>query len=120
MIDKKVTDLTYLKGISLEDDNMVIEMIEVFLGEYRDALSEMHGLHERGEWGELRASAHKFKPNLAYMGIALGMETIEEVEEHAKNNNAGLKIDSKLNKLQNICEQASKELRQEIENMNIP
>jgi len=118
LTDKKVIDLTYLKEISMGDQEMIIEMIEVFLEEYDDALNEMNRLHNGEKWEELRAKAHKFKPNLAYMGIDLGMEKIQELEEHAKNNNPDLAINSKLSSLQTICTQASDELRQELKKMN--
>jgi HPt (histidine-containing phosphotransfer) domain-containing protein len=93
-------------------------MIQVFLEEYSDALDEMHELHNGESWEKLRARAHKFKPNLAYMGIDVGMERIQELEEHAKNNNPEFAIQSKLSSLQSICEKASKELRQELQDMN--
>lgn len=114
MTNKKVTDLSYLRDISTGDEQMVSEMIEVFLEGYRDALSEMRELNESQDWEELRAKAHKFKPNLAYMGIASGTEKILELEEHAKNNNPDLKINTKLTELSDICEQASEELREEL------
>lgn len=114
MTDKKVTDLSYLRDISTGDDQMVMEMVEVFLEGYREALSEMRELNENENWEALRARAHKFKPNLAYMGISDGTEMIRELEEHAKNNNANLEIASKLTELNAICEQASEELRREL------
>lgn len=98
---------------------MVIEMIEVFLDGYGEALQEMRELNNKENWEELRARAHKFKPNLAYMGISQGTEKIQELEKHAKNNNANLEIGSTLSELDNICEKASEELRQELKNMNL-
>ena len=118
LTNDKVTDLTYLKEISMGDQGMIVEMIEVFLEEYDEALGEMNRLHDGEKWEELRAKAHKFKPNLAYMGIDSGMEKIQELEEHAKNNNPEMAIDSKLTALQTICSQASDELRSELKKMN--
>lgn len=118
LTNDRVIDLTYLKEISMGDQGMIVEMIQVFLEEYPDALDEMHQLHNGESWEKLRARAHKFKPNLAYMGIDTGMEEIQELEDHAKNNNPDLAIQSKLTSLKSICEQASKELRQELQKMD--
>ncbi|MGK7391136.1 MAG: Hpt domain-containing protein [Candidatus Cyclobacteriaceae bacterium M2_1C_046] len=119
MTNKKVTDLNYLRDISTGDDQMVIEMIEVFLESYREALSEMRELNDSESLEELRARAHKFKPNLAYMGISKGTEKIQKLEEQAKNNTSTPEIRSTLTELDNICEEASVELKQELNNLNI-
>lgn len=118
LTNEKVIDLTYLKEISMDDEGMIVEMIEVFLEQYREALEEMNRLHDGENWAELRARAHKFKPNLAYMGIDSGMEKIQELEDHAGNNNPQFAIQAKLSSLQSICEQASEELKQELEKLN--
>lgn len=119
MTDKKVTDLNYLRDISTGDDQMIIEMIEVFLEGYREALSEMRELNENENWEELRARAHKFKPNLAYMGISKGTEQILKLEEQAKNNDPNINIGTTLTELSNICEEASSELQLELQKLNV-
>ena len=119
MTNKKVTDLDYLRDISTGDDQMVIEMIEVFLEGYREALNDMRELNEEENWEELRARAHKFKPNLAYMGISKGTEKILKLEELAKSNDSSPDIDSTIADLSSICEEASNELHQELQKMNI-
>lgn len=119
MTDNKVTDLDYLRDISTGDDQMIIEMIEVFLEGYREALSEMRELNENENWEELRARAHKFKPNLAYMGISKGTEKILKLEEQAKNNDSSIDISSTLTDLSNICEEASNELQGELQRLNV-
>lgn len=119
MTNNKVTDLNYLRDISTGDNQMVIEMVEVFLESYEEALSEMQELNDKQNLEELRARAHKFKPNLAYMGISKGTEKIQKLEEQAKNNTSGTEINSTLTDLNHICEEASVELRQELENINL-
>lgn len=119
MNDEKVIDLSYLRDISMGDNEMIMEMIDVFLEGYDDAISEMRAHYVNEQWDELRAKAHKFKPNLAYMGIARGTEKIEELEMQAKEHNSAQSIDSELNELESICEQASSELRQELNDMNV-
>lgn len=119
MTNNKVTDLNYLRDISTGDDQMVIEMVEVFLNSYKEALSEMQELNDNQDLEELRARAHKFKPNLAYMGIAKGTEKIQELEEQAKNKISGPEINNTLTELNNICEDASVELKQELDNLNV-
>lgn len=118
MTNEKVTDLTYLKDISMGDENMVMEMIEVFLEGYDEALTEMHQLYDGESWEALRARAHKFKPNLAYMGIEMGMEKIQQLEDDAKNENPDDAIQNRISNLRSICEQASQELQQELQKMN--
>ncbi|NGP75483.1 Hpt domain-containing protein [Balneolaceae bacterium YR4-1] len=119
MTNNKITDLDYLRDISTGDNQMVIEMIEVFLEGYREALSDMRELNQEGNWEELRARAHKFKPNLAYMGISKGTEKILQLEEQAKNNEPPVDIGSTISELSSICEEASGELQQELKNLNV-
>ena len=98
---------------------MVIEMIEVFLEGYREALTDMRELNEEENWEELRARAHKFKPNLAYMGISKGTEKILKLEEQAKNGDPAMDIRATLSDLTAICEEASGELQQELQKLNV-
>lgn len=119
MTNNKITDLDYLRDISTGDNQMVIEMIEVFLEGYKEALSDMHELNREENWEELRARAHKFKPNLAYMGISKGTEKILKLEEQAKNNEPSVDIGSTISELSSICEKASGELQQELKNLNV-
>ncbi|MDX1587186.1 MAG: Hpt domain-containing protein [Balneolaceae bacterium] len=116
MTDQQLVNLAYLEEISGGDEELIIEMIEMFLDIVPDTLSNMENLHEQKEWEDLRAQAHKLKPNMAYMGIDTGRELLQEIEKHAENGDSS-EIDNKLERLNSISETAIARLREILEDL---
>ncbi len=117
MTNKKYIDLSYLEDVSMGDKSMIEEMIEMFLDLVPQSLSELRSLYEDEQWLELKAEAHKLKPNFAYMGIESGKELLQQIEHHADKEEDLESIREKLDELEKIYEQAAGELNSELKGL---
>lgn len=102
----------------MDDDNLVVELIELFLENAPVALKKMQNHCQQQQWPALAAEAHKLKPNLGYMGMEKSKELIEELEKDAKQQQELEKISEKIDTLENHINQARTELKAELEKLS--
>lgn len=117
MSDNIHVDLTYLRSISLEDDTLVLEMIELFLEKAPKMLDNIETHCQNEEWEKMAAEIHRFKPNLDYMGMGTTKELIEEIESDAKGQVSIESFDDRFAKVKERCLQAYKRLEEERANL---
>jgi len=77
----KVIDLTYLKDIADNDNDVIIELVTIFLDqidEFKDGFAEF--FHKK-DWRQLAALAHKAKSSVISMGMnELGEDDLKNLE----------------------------------------
>lgn len=110
MSSQKITDLTYLESISMDDEGLVAEMINLFLENSPLMLKNLNAFYEEGDFKKLSAEAHKYKPTLSYMGMENAKEILVEIEESAKSKTNTDQILEKIRFLEEQCNQAKFEL----------
>lgn len=103
-------DLTYLEDISGGEEEIIVEMIQLFLDNAPIAIHNIREHYEQEDWDKLAREAHKFKPNLAYMGIEDGRELTEQIEQTAKKQDGTGGLGEKIDRVESICERAYGEL----------
>ena len=116
-INQDLTDLSYLKEISGGSEELMKEMIEIFLSETPDML---HGLTESAkteDWKTFREIAHKIKPSITYAGIVSAEKLIEKIHEDAKNQTNLDEIPGLLPEFVSVCSAAIEDLKVKIEEM---
>lgn len=82
---KIVVDLSYLKEVSSDNNEFMIEMIDMFQAQtpgYVDALST--AIAEKN-WTKIAEMAHKIKPTLSFMGVEVAKEEMATIETRARN-----------------------------------
>ncbi len=67
------------------------------------------------DWKALRATAHKIKPSLGFMGIKELEDTIKSIEEYASKEINLEQLPELVAKVKNICTEAIEELKVEKE-----
>ncbi len=117
MSDQSVTDLSYLREISMGDETLVIETTEAFLKDIQDSLQKLKTFSANQEWDDLGRLAHKIKPSMTYMGMERGRELIVEIEEEANSGSTPPDIADKITEFEQICNQAIKELTSKVEEL---
>ncbi len=79
------TDLSYLRLMADDEEEMVQTMLEMLVVELPEELEKIKSLHAAGEWEELSKICHKMKSTLAFVGNSAMMDANKELETVAKN-----------------------------------
>ncbi|MEM7110259.1 MAG: ATP-binding protein, partial [Bacteroidota bacterium] len=67
--DAEIIDLSYLQGVCNNDQNFMREMIDTFVNNTPQIISEMMDRSAKNDWKQVSALAHKLKPSVTFMGL---------------------------------------------------
>ncbi len=116
--DKKnesLIDLDYLDQLSEGDDDFTISMLSYFLENTPGVLNDMKQFYQDKDWKSLRNVAHKFKPQLTFMGIKSVFNEVETIEQNSANEVNTDDIPELLKKVEAVCVDAMEEIKAELE-----
>ena len=131
----KCINLEYLIRRTKSNPKLMIEMISLYLMQTRPLVSAMKKSLQDSNWDLLQAVAHKMIPSFSIIGINPCFEDIaKEVQEYARQKcetvnsgtmqqtnfsfQTGNDIHVLVSKLENVCEQACRELEEELITIN--
>ena len=117
MSENKITNLSYLEEIGMGDDDLLVEMIEMFLKNTPETLKSLREYNNEQNWNKLSAEAHKFKPNLSYVGLDEARDIILTIEQTAKTEDNPDGFIGEIEQVEEICQQAYKELEQQLQEL---
>jgi len=80
----KLVDLTYLKEMSDGNNELIIEMIEIFKEQYPEFKNEFKKHLKKKDYNAISLLAHKAKSSLAIMGLNELAKDIKTLEALAK------------------------------------
>ncbi|MFT5748825.1 MAG: HPt (histidine-containing phosphotransfer) domain-containing protein [Ancylomarina sp.] len=85
-LNTKIIDLSYLKEMSGNNKDIMVEMVEIFI-EQNPEFTEGISIHfENRQWTELGAVAHKAKSSVRIMGMDDLGDCLENIEHYSKGN----------------------------------
>ena len=114
----RLINFSYLDELSEDDVEFKISMINQFINNAPEIISEMRSLCESKDWESLRRLAHKFKPQLGFMGILSVYNEVEKIE-HNSDKKANLEqIPDSIDSINDVCNKAILELREEAEKLS--
>ena len=99
-------DLSYLVDITGGDNEMMIEMLDLFIEDIPEQISIIKTLASEKHLSKLGSETHKLKPTLQYVGLIEMFEIIKELEKLAKSGVYSEEIQSLSNKVSEYSEQA--------------
>ncbi|MBN1987957.1 MAG: Hpt domain-containing protein [Bacteroidales bacterium] len=117
MTSHKVIDLNYLKEMSEGSNELMVELISMFLKQVPLFQEQLKMLHETKEFITLGKLAHKIKSSVAMMGmneLATDMKTLEDI---AKREVEIEKYAVLINKFNTVSTEAVTELTQVLNNL---
>ena len=115
----KCIDLNYLIQRTKSDPALMMEMISVYLEQTPLLISEMKQSLQEKDWHSLYSAVHKIIPSFSIMGISVDFEnTAKRVQEYANTQQRTDEIPEMVLQLENICNQACKELEVEYNTIN--
>ncbi len=112
-----VIDLDYLEQLSEGDDDFTISMLSYFLENTPGVINDMKQFYAEKDWKSLRNVAHKFKPQLTFMGISSVFQEVETIEQNSAHVKDTHQIPGLIEKTERVCEQAMEEIRVVLEKL---
>jgi HPt (histidine-containing phosphotransfer) domain-containing protein len=91
-------DLSYLREMSGDSPEFIIEMIDLFKSQTPIYLSELEDAIAQKDWDKVAASAHKMKPTFTYVGR-------EDVKDHLQGMEQGAREKSDMQALASAFEE---------------
>ena len=78
-------DLSYLKDMSGDSAEFIIEMIDLFKTQTPAYVAELKKAVENQDWPNVAANAHKIKPTLSYVGRDDAKDFMQTIEHNARD-----------------------------------
>ena len=108
-------DLDYLMHRTKSDPTLMMEMITLYLEQTPPLVSTMKQSFQDKDWGLLHAAVHKMIPSFSIMGIGSNFENMaKQVKDYATTQQQSVEIQDLVLQLENVCNQACKELKEEL------
>ena len=110
----KCTDMDYLNRRTKSDPALMMEMISLYLEQTPPLIRLMKQSFHNEDWESLYSAVHKMIPSFSIMGISTDFENMaKKVQEYARSKQQTEEIPSLVLKIENVCNQACKELELE-------
>jgi PAS domain S-box-containing protein len=109
----KKIDLTYLKEMSDNDRDFILEMMQSFISQTPKDLEDIWFHFSNQEYDELANIVHKVKPSITFMGIHELKDLVLEIEENAKKRRID-QLEDQLRIFESTCRLGIEELKDEI------
>lgn len=78
-------DLSYLKEVSSDNNEFMIEMIDIFQAQTPEYVESLRAAIAEKNWLKIAEMAHKIKPTLSFMGVEVAKEEMATIETRARN-----------------------------------
>ena len=114
----KCVNLSYLEHRTKKNPDLMMEMISLYLQQTPTLVSAMKQSLRDSDWAVLRSVVHKLIPSFSIVGINPDFEKLaKEVHDYAASQLQTERIHNLVLQLENVCEQACAELREEYNNI---
>ena len=111
----KCIDLDYLIRRTKSNPNLMVEMISLYLEQTPLLINTMKQSFHDKDWNLLYSAVHKMSPSFSIMGISSDFEIMaKKIQEFASTQNQADGINELVLQLGNICNQACRELEEEL------
>lgn len=110
-------DLSYLEEITGGDNEMILEMLDLFISDMPEHLNKIRVHAESKDVEELGKEAHKMKPTTQYVGLTEMYGLVSKLEKFGRDGNFDdsipklvLELDSLVNVAVPLLEEKREEL----------
>lgn len=80
-----VIDLSYLRDVSSDNTEFMIEMIDIFLTQTPGYVEQLIIAVDQKDWSKIADLSHKIKPTMSFMGVESAKNTLGDIETKARN-----------------------------------
>lgn len=103
-------DISEINEISQGDERFVHKMLELFIEQASLTTSEMHQAYVNNNYLQIQKLAHRIKPSIDSLGIALLKDDIRDLEKNAVEYGQSPKLKDLIDKVENILTRAMDEM----------
>ena len=114
---ESLIDLEYLEQLSEGDNDFTISMLSYFIDNTPGVIAEMKQYYKEKDFKALRNVAHKFKPQLTFMGVKSIFQDVENMEQYANTGTNTEAIPQLIQRTEEVCMKALVEIKAELEKM---
>jgi PAS domain S-box-containing protein len=113
-IKLKCINMDYLKQLTKSNPKLMMQMISLYLEQTPVLIRNMKESSDTKDWNLLQAAAHKLIPSFSIVGMHSDFEIMaKKVQEYAGTQQTTDKISDLVMQLENVCNQACVELKEE-------
>lgn len=112
------TDLTYLKEITGGENEIVKEMIEMFLDQVQEFKANMNSYLNSGNWIELGKEAHKAKSSVLIVGMEDLGKNLKKLQLLTEENKEIETYPDYVKMFEEQCDAAKIELQAELDKIS--
>jgi CheY-like chemotaxis protein len=114
----KYTDLKSLNKRTKSNPALIKEMIMLYLEQTPPLILSMKKSYNDKNWHALHATVHKMIPSFSIMGISNDFELMaKKIQDFAKKQEQTDSVYGMVEKLEEVCLQACRELKEELNNL---
>jgi HPt (histidine-containing phosphotransfer) domain-containing protein len=113
MNKEKLYDLTYLNEISGGDEAFVQEMINQFIEIVPGIINRLYYFYTNKDWKALASEAHKFSPNLAFVGLQAYSHLLDQIEQLSNSEVDKSAIQPLISHTEQVCNEVIIQLKQD-------
>ena len=106
----KYVNLDYLKSMAGDNQDLIVEMVEIFVDQIPEFNEIFESLYEKEDWYNLGMQAHKAKSSVAIMGMDDLAAMLKEFELLAKEGRSPEKYAEYIRRFKEETERAAEEL----------
>jgi HPt (histidine-containing phosphotransfer) domain-containing protein len=104
-------DLAFLEQFTRGDKARMAKYIRMFLQAAPAGIESMQQHYDNRNWEQLKSAAHSLKPQVGYMGIGSLKETVQRIEEYAREQRRTEELPGLIQQVRETCQGAFGELR---------
>ena len=108
-------DLNYFNTITENDTELKIKMMRIMLDETPEETRKLQIFLNEENWDGLRATAHKMKSSMQFLGLGDMLDLVKSIELSAKEKTHLETLPEKVNKVVLACQSAMGELKTELD-----
>ncbi|MFY8033117.1 MAG: Hpt domain-containing protein [Flexibacteraceae bacterium] len=109
-----LTDLTFLRQYSGNDEPFVLEMVSMFVKRTTLEIPELLRATQAANWPAVKSAVHKLKSTINFMGITSIKDKIQLCEDLALEGKDGPYITELVGEIADTCMQAAVELEEQV------
>ena len=104
-------DLSKLEQIAKGNQAFIDKMILLFIDQTPKSVLELKAAYAVGDYDKIKALAHRMKPSIDTMGIAILRNEIRDIEKNAANYKASERLNGLITKVADVIEEVINDLK---------
>ncbi len=112
-----LVDLSYFREVVGDDNDMLVELLTMFLDQNPKEINDLQLMHEAGSMDDVKKLAHKMKSSLGTLGMKATVHVLSMIEKEALEGNTS-RVGELVAVVTHSCDQARAEINSIIDRIS--